>query len=251
MVEYWASAAGASSSSGTIAPSLTDPYTSVASNSDEAQDSAPDFRLAFDAEVDEAFEVTANDAEDETFAQEWWPDEPIAGSQEAARPNEGLMNAADFAIASNKRKLETSKEKKEAKRILTTATELLAHQLELRQVQPQLDEVPVQPDEVEFVQSEGERAHLSHTMKKMHGSEQVVYCSVCSYWQKTKKVTAALLAPCEDIKRSNWSKLRLLQCGVMPGPGARLPAGMARAKGTAKKPTGTTGRRSTLASPIV
>ena len=119
------------------------------------------------------------------------------------------------------------------------------------QLQPQLEEVPAQLDQVEFVQSEGKRAHLSHTMKRMHGSEQVVYCSVCSYWQKTKKVTAALLAPCEAIKRSNWSKLRLLQCGVMPGPGARIPPGMARAKGTAREATGSTGRRSSLASPVL
>ena len=157
-----------------------------------------------------------------------------------------LLNAPDFAIASIKRKLDEREARGRAKKVRNEAAALPFRQSELLRAQLDID---AQPDQ--FEPDQAERAHGTHTMVKMAGSDEVLFCNVCSYWQKHKRLTAALREPCEPIKRGNWSKLRLLECGVMPGPGARLPSSMARAKGTARKPSGTTGRRCTPINPNV
>ena len=198
-------------------------------------------RMIFDNSDEEAFEQQDEQHEAEV-EEEWFPEE---GGNNVSKE---LLNATDFAIASNKRKLEDRKAKSNAKRIKSEAIELLGRQPELLQVQA---DVEVQPDQMEIDWADKEQPHLSHTMVRMNGGRDVLYCSVCSYWLKNKRLTASLRQPCEALKRSNWSKLRMLQCGVMPGPGARLPPSMARAKGTARSSTGVTGRRCTPINPNV
>jgi len=202
-------------------------------------------RMIFDNSDEEAFDNPV----EETVAEaenEWGPGEGSAdGGTNTAKE---LLNSTDFAIANNKRKLEERVIKSKSKKTRTEAMELLGRQPELLTSQA---EVEAQPDQVEIDWANKERPHITHTMIRMHGDGEVLFCSVCSYWLKNKRLTASLRNPCEALKRSNWSKLRMLQCGVMPGPGARLPPSMARAKGTARSSAGVTGRRCTPINPNV
>ena len=77
--------------------------------------------------------------------------------------------------------------------------------------------------------------HASHRISALHGSSETIFCKRCGYW--SSKASLRLLAePCQGLKEGSKSTLRLLECGVMPGPEALIPPHL-------KKRHGRKGRR--------
>jgi hypothetical protein len=78
-------------------------------------------------------------------------------------------------------------------------------------------------------------SHSSHRIVALHGNSDTIFCKNCSCW--ASKVKLRLLAtPCQGIRVGSKSTLRLLECGVLPIAGAKLPAHL-------KKRHGRRGRR--------
>ena len=64
--------------------------------------------------------------------------------------------------------------------------------------------------------------HDSHYILALPTNETVIWCKACGYWSQSEKLRG-LGKPCEGLKAGNSSNLRLLKCGIKPGPNARLP----------------------------
>ena len=91
--------------------------------------------------------------------------------------------------------------------------------------------VVAQPEiigESELMDSQPWHIHASHEMKKI-GDTDILYCNLCGRWLADGK-ERKFVAPCQGLRKSNTSQLRLLQCGVRPGPGARIPASMRKGR---------------------
>ena len=69
--------------------------------------------------------------------------------------------------------------------------------------------------------------HLSHRILELPRNDRIIFCKYCSAWSSRLKLRK-LLQPCEGLKAGNRSQLRILQSGLMPGPGVRLPPNLKR-----------------------
>ena len=77
--------------------------------------------------------------------------------------------------------------------------------------------------------------HASHRIVTLHGDSDTIFCKSCGYW--SARASLKLLAKqCQGLKEGSKSKLRLLECGVRPGPEAVIPSHL-------KKRHGRKGRR--------
>ena len=77
--------------------------------------------------------------------------------------------------------------------------------------------------------------HASHRITALHGNSDTIFCKWCGYW--SARANLKLLAkPCQGLKEGSRSTLRLLECGVRPGPEALIPSHL-------KKRHGRKGRR--------
>ena len=77
--------------------------------------------------------------------------------------------------------------------------------------------------EVETDTGPMQNPHPSHRILALEGSSSTIYCRNCGSWSARSKLRhlAARCAPLKDGSRHN---LRLLQCGVMPAPLAKIPS---------------------------
>ena len=65
--------------------------------------------------------------------------------------------------------------------------------------------------------------HASHRILALQGNGDTIFCKRCGCW--SSRVKLRLLAePCHGLKNGNRSSLRLLECGIMPGPDAQIPS---------------------------
>ena len=65
--------------------------------------------------------------------------------------------------------------------------------------------------------------HSSHKILALQGEGDTIYCKRCGCWSAKVKLRH-LASPCLGMKAGNKSSLRLLECGVMPSPGATIPS---------------------------
>ena len=65
--------------------------------------------------------------------------------------------------------------------------------------------------------------HPSHNIVALNGQSSVIYCRHCGSWSARDRLRHLGL-PCLKLKDGNRHKLRLLQCGIMPKPEARIPS---------------------------
>ncbi len=64
--------------------------------------------------------------------------------------------------------------------------------------------------------------HDSHDIKRV-GTQDAIYCARCSTWSSGKSLSHFALPCIGTIPTSSAFQLRLLQCGVVPTAGARIP----------------------------
>ena len=65
--------------------------------------------------------------------------------------------------------------------------------------------------------------HASHTLKKVHSHPEALYCTRCGAYNNGGPLRT-LKAKCSGVLApAHASQHRLLECGIMPAPGARLP----------------------------
>ena len=79
-----------------------------------------------------------------------------------------------------------------------------------------------------------ELPHPSHRIVSLHGSISTIFCKACSGWSSRTKLKL-LGSPCTGLKAGNHSQLRLLECGVLPLAGAKLPHRDRKPKGKRRK----------------
>ena len=70
--------------------------------------------------------------------------------------------------------------------------------------------------------------HPSHNIQTLATNSNIIYCKTCSGWALRIKLKS-LARQCEELKDGNKSRLRLLEAGVAPYPGAKMPAHLSRA----------------------
>ena len=78
-------------------------------------------------------------------------------------------------------------------------------------------EPDVEDDEVDLM-----ALHPSHDLKQMR-KHAITFRNTCSHWAWHNK-HSKLTKRCEPLKRGNQCVLRLLQCGVVPCKGAKIPS---------------------------
>ena len=78
--------------------------------------------------------------------------------------------------------------------------------------------------------------HPSHDIQTLPSHKDVIYCRRCSSWSMNVKLKA-LAKPREGLKVGNKGQLRLLQLGIVPLPGVRVPGHLRRiyARGRRRK----------------
>ena len=64
--------------------------------------------------------------------------------------------------------------------------------------------------------------HPSHQIWSLHVDYSTIFCNQCGSWS-ARTLLKGLALLCQRIKDGTKSQLRLLQCGIRPASGARLP----------------------------
>ena len=98
--------------------------------------------------------------------------------------------------------------------------EMRKHAIQLLSMQPPVGafDVSEQGEICHF-----QHPHLSHKIVALNGQSSVIYCRHCGSWSARDRLRHLGL-PCLKLKDGNRHKLRLLQCGIMPKPEARIPS---------------------------
>ena len=71
------------------------------------------------------------------------------------------------------------------------------------------------------------KPHLSHEIATLPNHDGIIWCRRCSSWSRNVKLKA-LGRVCEGLKDGNRAQLRLLQVGIAPYAGVRMPRHLAR-----------------------
>ena len=130
-------------------------------------------------------------------------------------PARALLKISEYRIQMHKLKLAKMKQRAEFKKARTRAIELLAMSAPSGAF--------AADEQTEF--GEIELPHYSHHNSKLQGGSDTIFCRSCGLWSCRAKLRG-LAKRCQGLQRGSKSTLRLLQCGVMPGPHARLPPHM-------------------------
>ena len=129
-----------------------------------------------------------------------------------AFPLRALVKAKDFKVLNSKLKQAKLEQRRQMKSNGAKVINLLAKQMLSHNVDDEIDvaAVPLQTP------------HFTHYISALAGNSNAILCKACACWSLSEKLRG-LASPCNGMKVGNKSTLRLLQCGVMPGPQARLP----------------------------
>ena len=103
-----------------------------------------------------------------------------------------------------------------------TAIRLLAAQPELAR-SSQAEQVEVHT----VAEATDSAPHATHDIQNLATNSSIIFCRTCSGWSLRNKLKS-LAGRCEGLKDGNRSRLRLLEVGVAPFPGAKMPAHLSR-----------------------
>ena len=147
-------------------------------------------------------------------------------------PNTALVTKIVYKVAMAHRRSLRASHKTEKAAAVKSALKLLAAQLELAKDFK---------SESDGLECSGGMAivrtpHPSHEFQTLPSHKEVIYCRRCSSWSMNIKLKA-LARPCEGLKTGNKGQLRLLQLGIVPLPGVRVPGHLRRiyARGRRRK----------------
>ena len=134
---------------------------------------------------------------------------PIEVSAFPLRP---LLNHAKYKVLQHKLKTAKRKQVKAARMIRTESVRLLSlnhvreeegfHEYEL----PAPTQIP----------------HHTHHITTLGGDQGVIWCKGCGCWSLSSQLKG-LAKICDGARAKRASTVRLLQCGIVPVAGARLP----------------------------
>ena len=133
-------------------------------------------------------------------------------AQALGYPLRALMKAHEFKVRKAQLKEIKRKRNQEWKAARLAAVNLLSQQADLSNVFPDFEDRSWSC----------QLPHASHRITSLHGDGDTIYCKLCGLWSKRSKLKG-LARPCHGILNGNCGHLRLLECGVMPAPGARIP----------------------------
>ena len=79
-------------------------------------------------------------------------------------------------------------------------------------------------DEVQVNHSIVDAVHFSHNILHVHGHPNAFYCDRCGAWSVGGSLRNLSEVCVGLVVQAHKFQLRLLQCGVIPTPGAKIPA---------------------------
>ena len=141
-----------------------------------------------------------------------------------AFPSRALLKLSEYRVRKAKLKLAQLDQRRQVKIARQHAMELIA-------AQPELGDGDIHRIGTAAPFS---LPHPTHRIVELHGDATTIYCKQCSAWS-SRIALRSLSAPCHGLLKGGKSQLRLLQCGVRPGPGAKLPAHLRMPKGKRRK----------------
>ena len=187
-------------------------------------------RFCFDDSDDEPFDQRINNDEAPADVTEEVPEafslrpkrrlSKNTAPQNTEFSNTPLANRKDYKIKMVERKLDKNKFKAMQATAKRTAISILAMQ------PPTMIHSDVNESLPDIQQHE--RPHTSHEIQTLQNDNDIIYCKVCSAWSARLKLKR-LRQPCEGLKNGNRSMLKLLNAGVAPLPGAKMPTSHSRA----------------------
>ena len=134
-----------------------------------------------------------------------------------AYPQRPLLRKAEYKVKKGQLKEAQRKEWAKYKAARNLAVAALSNQTEFGASWKDDDGIAENFEEVPKHQV----PHPSHHISYMANSE-VIFCRACACWSLRSRLRG-LEERCTGLKEGSASTLRLLQCGVQPAPGARLP----------------------------
>ena len=134
-------------------------------------------------------------------------------------PNIALVTRTVYKTRMAKRKVEVAANKRDKSIAITAALKLLAAQPSVfqSQVDGESSARTQVPDRTFGI------SHPSHSIQSLSRQFDIIYCRNCSAWSKNDKLKA-LGSPCQGLKEGNRAQMRLLEEGIIPLAGVRMPA---------------------------
>ena len=134
-------------------------------------------------------------------------------------PLTALVNRATYKIQMEKKKVILRDVRMEKRTATNAAISLLArHQLDTSELSIPRNVKPILPSQ---------KPHASHDIASLHNHPGIIWCRRCAAWSKNVKLKA-LGSICQGLKDGNRTQLRLLQCGIAPYAGVRMPRHLSR-----------------------
>ena len=124
-----------------------------------------------------------------------------------------LLKRAEYLIKKQQAKKKIRKLQLEAKAVRKRAIELLSMQAPLSA----FDESELEGSYI------AEHPHQSHRIVALNGQGSTIFCKRCGHWSSKSKLRL-LAQECPGLQTGMRSTLRLLECGVVPAHGAKLPS---------------------------
>ena len=129
-----------------------------------------------------------------------------------AFPLRPLLNHAKFKVLQHKLKIAKRQQSNAERMIRTDAVRLLA-----------LNHVREEEGEGEYeLPAPTQIPHHTHHITTLVGNQGVIWCKGCGCWSLSVYLKG-LAKTCDGASAKRYSTIRLLQCGIMPIAGARLP----------------------------
>ena len=134
-------------------------------------------------------------------------------------PLTALVNRATYKIQMEKKKATLREVRMDKRTASNAAIALLSrHQLSTSEVSIPRNDLPKQ---------QCQKPHPSHDIAFLHKHPGIIWCRRCAAWSKNVKLKALGLE-CQGLKEGNRTQLRLLQCGIAPYSGVRMPRHLSR-----------------------
>ena len=135
-------------------------------------------------------------------------------SEAPAFPQRPLLNRTKFRILQHKLKQHELEQRRAARSIRAESVRLLGLQFHGNGAEDTDKEYELPaPTHV---------PHPSHWISTLAGNQRAIWCKACGSWSISTNLKG-LSNICKGLHRGRNSTLRLLQCGILPVAGARLP----------------------------
>ena len=131
-----------------------------------------------------------------------------------AFPQRALLRAQEFRVRNAKLKQAQLEQRRAWRKSRASAVQLLASQV------PNCEDHDVE----DIAATPMQTPHPSHYISAVAGEGNALWCKACACWSLKARLRG-LANVCRGMGAGNNSTLRLLQCGVLPIKGARLPPG--------------------------